>query len=92
MESYRNTTFAAPLKYASNIWRYLDMPLIVNLNQNLNGRSIAFTLSQVLMILMSILIIAFTINDIRYMILITIYQKNKIKNYQNVLAKHLKDQ
>ena len=56
------------------------MPLIVNLNQNLNERGIVFSLSQVLMILMSILIIfVFTIIDISYMIMITLYQKNKSK-------------
>ena len=38
------------------------MPLIVNLNQNLNERGIVFSLSQVLMILMSILIILFLLS------------------------------
>ena len=56
------------------------MPLIVNLNQNLNERGIVFSLSQVLMILMSILIIfVFTIIDISYMIMITLYQKKNQK-------------
>ena len=43
----KNTTMGVPLKYLSNFWRLLEMPLITvitKLNKNLSRRIIVFCL------------------------------------------------
>ena len=56
----KNATIAVPLKYFSNFWRLLEMPLInCKVELNLNGQSIAFCLQLVMIIQMLILIILF---------------------------------
>ena len=40
---------AVPLKYLSNFWRSLEMPLIVKLNFHLNGMKIVYYLVQELL-------------------------------------------
>ena len=64
----RNATIAVSLKYFSNFWRLLEMPLI-NCKVELNGQSIVFCLQLVhKMLLMMIM-------------LITLFLLSKTQNY-----------
>ena len=53
----KNATIAVPLKYLSNFWKSLKMPLINFKVENLNNQSTAFCLQLVLIMIMLILII-----------------------------------
>ena len=95
----RIATIAAPLKYLSNFWRSPEMPLInckVELkldwakycvlsaagNDNVNNNENDNDGNNVI----------FTIKGKKYMFLSSLYQQKRIKNYQNFLAKDLRDQ
>ena len=90
----KNATLAVPLKYLSNFWRSLEMPLIAKLNQNLNGQSIAFCLqtAMMLMILITPMILFLLSKTQNYMFLLQLYQQETIEHYQNFLAEDFKDQ
>ena len=64
----RNAAIAVSLKYLSNFWRLLEMPLI-NCKVELNGQSIVFCLQLVLKMLLMM------------MMLITLFLLSKTQNY-----------
>ena len=87
-EVLKNTTISVPLKYLSNFGDHLKCHRLTGkLNQNLNRGRIL----KIIMITL-ILILSFLLSKTQnYMFLPSLYQQNTIKNYQNFLAKNLKD-
>ena len=87
-EVLKNTTISVPLKYLSNFGDHLKCHRLTGkLNQNLDRGRIL----KIIMITL-ILILSFLLSKTQnYMFLPSLYQQNTIKNYQNFLAKNLKD-
>ena len=68
--NFEKATIAVPLKYLSNFWRSLRMPLVTaKFNQNLNGQNIVFCLQLAMTKLMIIIM------------LIILFLLSKIQNY-----------
>ena len=93
-----NTTIAVSLEYLSNFWRSLEIPLInckIELKLKLTKLPVLAAVGNDnnLILMMLILIIIFLLSKTqKYMFLWSLYQQKTTKNYQNFLAKNLKDQ
>ena len=87
-EVLKNTTISVLLKYLSNFGDHLKCHRLTGkLNQNLDRERIL----KIIMITL-ILILSFLLSKTQnYMFLSSLYQQNTIKNYQNFLAKNLKN-
>ena len=87
IEILKYATTAVPLKYLSNFWRLLEMPLI---NYKLETDTVFCFFLQLVMIMQMIMIIIVVLlsKAQNYML---IYHQGTIENYQNFLAKDLKD-
>ena len=90
----RNAAIAHSLKYLSNFWRSIQIPLIYcKVESKLRWTKYFFCLQLVLIMLMLILITLFLLSRTQnYMLLLSLYQQKIIKKYQNFLEKDLKDQ
>ena len=91
-EILKNATIVVPLKYLSNFWRSPEMPLI-NCKVKLKLKWTKYCVfSPAGVNNRASNNIIFTIKDTRLYIPVVTYQQKTIKNYQNYLAKDLKDQ
>ena len=83
-----------PLKYLSNFWGSLEMPLInCKIELKLKWTKYCICLQLVMIKQMLILIVLLSLLKAQnYMFLSPLYQQKITKNYQNFLAKDLKDQ
>ena len=91
----KNAIIAVPLKYISNFWRLLEMPLInckVELNLKQMNHCALSAAGANNDNANSKIILFFLSNTQNYITLLLLYQQKTTKSYENSLAKDLKEQ